>query len=195
MGRSGRLRGENIIVRADSAAVTKGRALPPCAPASFGHCILEDFVEMLSALRTCYSLSLICMSLLVGCAAPVTQRTAIDSNARAREEQIQRELAAKALSEAQFRVVTVGWAVLRGAAQDCGERVRPSLGFTALSRERLPADSRQLLSESLGIDDKLRVFVVSKGSSAEAAGMKVGDIILTALAPAPPGESREAARQ
>ncbi len=152
-------------------------------------------MEMRSALGTCCSLSLISISLLMGCAAPVTQRTAIDSNARAREEQIQRELAAKALAEAQFRVLTVGWAVLRGAAQDCGDRVRPSLGFTALSRERLPADSRKLLSEALGIDDKLRVFVVSKGSSAEASGMKVGDVIVTAIAPSPPGESREAARQ
>ena len=152
-------------------------------------------MEMRSATGTCCWLSLISMSLLVGCAAPTTQRIAIDPNARAREEQIQREIAVKALTESQFRVLTVGWAVLRGAAQDCGDRVRPSLGFTALSRDRIPAESRQLLSEALGVDDKLRVFVVSKGSSAEDAGMKVGDVIVTAVPPSPPGESREAARQ
>lgn len=136
--------------------------------------------------------------LLTGCAAPVTQRVSVDAAAQANEAKLQQQLALRSMAEQQFRLLSVGRGVLAGGASECGEQVRPSLGFMVLSRDQLPANERAALSEALGLDSRLRVMAVYKGSPAQKAGLLVGDIVTeqSAAALTPPGESRtDAARR
>jgi len=137
----------------------------------------------------------VCM-LVVGCAAPVTQRVSVDDGARAREERTQQMLALKTQAELTRRLWSVGYAVLKGAAGECKDAVRQSVGVNVLSRQRLPEKTRELTAAALGLDDAPRVYAVYKGGAAEAAGIRAGDVLLDAASPAitPAGnESREAA--
>lgn len=132
---------------------------------------------------------------LAGCATPVTQRIAVDAGARAQEERIQKRLAVQNLARLEERLWTVGYGVLKAAASECGEVVRPTLGFRMLSRDMIPEAQRELYADALGLTEQLRVLAVYRGSAAEAAGLKVGDVIVdrASRALSPPGgkESRE----
>ena len=135
--------------------------------------------------------------LLLACAGPVTQRTAVDQGARAQEERNQQLLAVKTAAELEMRIWTVGYGILKGAAPECGKTIRPSFGLWVLSRDRVPAANQDLLSKALNLDASLRVLAVYKGGAAEAAGVKAGDIVLDAssraITPAGGPETREAA--
>jgi hypothetical protein len=132
-----------------------------------------------------------------GCATPVTQRVAVDSASRAQEERTQQRLALKAAFDLEMRLYTVGYGVLKGAAGECGANVRQSLGFFPLSTGRLKESNRDLAASAVGVDSTVKVFAVYKGSAADVAGLKVGDIIpnatSSALTPVGGGETREAA--
>lgn len=121
-------------------------------------------------------LTLTALAILAGCAAPVTKRVAIDPAARAREEQIQQELALQEMMRLEIRLQRVGYGVLKGAASECGERVRPALGFMAPRREDVKADRRDVLARALNLTSLPRVVAVFKGSAAEAAGLQEGDL-------------------
>ncbi len=136
-------------------------------------------------------------ALLAGCGT-VTPRVGVDAGAQANEAKLQQQLALRNMAQQQFRLLTVGWGVLAGGASECGEQVRPSLGFLALKSDQLPANERAALSEALGLDSQLRVMAVYKNSPALRAGLQVGDIVTdqSAAALTPPNESRtDAARR
>jgi hypothetical protein len=131
---------------------------------------------------------------LFGCAGPVTQRVNIDPVARAREERTQQMVAIRSEFELARRMWTVGYGVLKGAASECGATVRPSLGMMLLTKQLLPQKVRDAAAEALGVDERVKVYGVYKGSAAELAGVKVGDILLNGRSVmSPPNESREAA--
>ncbi len=101
----------------------------------------------------------------------------------------------------EMRLWTVGYGVLKGAASECGDTVRPSLGFVALNRDRINPKVRTLFTEVMNLDSQLRVMAVYKGGAAERAGLKKGDVLADATGPAltpisdGKQESRQAARQ
>lgn len=133
--------------------------------------------------------------LMAGCAAPVTRGVAVDSTARAQEERVQMTMAIKAEAELTKRLFSVGYGVLKGAADQCKDVVRQSAGMRVLSLDRFPEGRRALAASALGVDSFPRVFVVYKGGAAELAGIKVGDVLdpqSTAITPRA-DESREAA--
>lgn len=122
--------------------------------------------------------SVVCLvvALLTACATPVTQRAAVDRAALSEEERTQQKLAVASMTRFEMRLWTVGYGVLKGAADQCGDKVRPSLGFAALSKDRIPENVREIVVEALELSETPRVLAVYKDSAAEAAGMQVGDL-------------------
>ena len=132
---------------------------------------------------------------LTGCAAPVTQRVNVDPYAKAQEERKQQIAAIKSEVAMINRINSVGYAILKGAASDCGKVVRQRTGFAALLPQDIPEKRRALVSEALGLDGTRRVTYVAKGGAAERAGIRVGDVISDSsgsLFPNVKDESREA---
>jgi hypothetical protein len=135
-------------------------------------------------------------ALLTGCAGPSTKRVGVDASARAQEEVTQQRLAIKTAFDLERRLWVVGYAVLKGAASECGSKVRQSLGFRYLTYDRLPSAQRDLIASALGVDTRLRVMAVYKDSAADLAGLKEGDILVDPSSPAltpSTTESKEAA--
>lgn len=128
--------------------------------------------------RCLFVLSLVVVAALSGCAAPVTKRVSVDSGAQAREQHIQQVLAVKSTFELEMRLMTVGYAVLKGAASECGSKITHRLGFQAVKRGFFKEELRPVAAEALQLDDALRVLAVFKGSAAEEGGMQIGDVIV-----------------
>lgn len=108
------------------------------------------------------------------------------------EMHYQQVLAVQNIVAHQKRLSSVGYGILRGAAAECEPRVRPDLGLMAMSRDRLPADNRELLAQAMELtDNDVKVLAVYKDSPAERAGILEGDIIVDPRSPAVPraGES------
>ncbi|MFZ5541732.1 MAG: M48 family metalloprotease [Pseudomonadota bacterium] len=77
----------------------------------------------------------------------------------------------------QVRPYRVGYRLLKVAVDDCGDAVRHTMGFYPLSSDMIPEPRRRVYSEALGLTEQVRVLAVNPGSAAEAAGLRVGDII------------------
>src|SRR5262245_58634148 len=123
------------------------------------------------------------LGLLTACATPVTKRVGVESAEQAQEERTQQRLAIKTHFEYEARLRRVGYSVLKGAAGECGAVVRPALGFTALRVDDIPEAQRAVIAEAVGVTNERRVNVVLRNSAAEAAGLKVGDIVVSAAPP------------
>lgn len=117
-------------------------------------------------------------ALVFGCAAPVTQRIGVSQGALADEEQTQLKVAIQARQAFNDRLSSVSYPVLKSAAKDCGKVVIPRLGFSAPNRDALPEKNREAIASVLSIGADYKVRQVYKESAAEAAGMKVGDLLL-----------------
>jgi membrane-associated protease RseP (regulator of RpoE activity) len=120
--------------------------------------------------------SLFMLLILGGCAAPVTQRVNVDPYAKSQEEHKQKIAAIKSEVAMVTRINTVGYAVLKGAVSDCGKIIRQRVGIGAPLPQDFPEKTRALVSEALGLDGTRRVVYVAKGSAAETAGLRVGDV-------------------
>lgn len=112
------------------------------------------------------------------------------------ETRYQQFLAVQNIVAHQKRLSSVGYKILRAAVPECKDNIKPDLGFMALSKPRLPAESRELLAEAMGVGDEYRVIAVYKGSPAERAGLNEGDIFVDSQSPAIPrlGEADEQTR-
>ena len=145
--------------------------------------------------RKTSGLAVVLMALvLAGCAGPSTKRVAVNAEAQAREAKAQQRMAIQSEFALAVRLWTVGYAVLKGAAAQCGEAVRPSLGLAAMSRQRVANSAQhEAIAEALRLDDNLRVMAVYNNSAAANAGIQVGDIVVASSAAAvltPKGETR-----
>lgn len=99
--------------------------------------------------------------------------------------------------EQQDRLYRVAAPLLMNNTELCPGHSRNLLGFTAKTRYSYSADFVEEAHAVLGLDDRLRITHVLPGGSAAQAGIRKGDILLTAgIEPMPGGENaeREAAR-
>jgi hypothetical protein len=112
------------------------------------------------------------------------------------EARYQQVLAVQNIVAHQKRLSSVGHAVLRAAAPECGTNTKPDLGFMALSKARMPAENRDLLAEAMGVGDEVKVIAVYNGSNAQRAGLQEGDVFIDPNSRAIPkqGETDEQAR-
>ena len=143
----------------------------------------HPFAQSRPGARMARALAACALALLViGCAAPVTQRVSVDDRARLEEELAQQRMALRSEFEMTVRLWRVGYPVLKAAAFDCQDTLRPSLGMLAIGRAQVPATGRVSLADVLGLGDARRVLAVYRGGAAEANGVREGDVIVASSA-------------
>lgn len=114
---------------------------------------------------------------LAGCAAPGTQRVAVDGAAVQAEARKQMEIVADEMIAEQIRLNIVRWRIAIKGRAVCREDVGPLLGLHSLTRPK--GAMGDVLAKKFGITEKPTVFHVLSGSPAELAGVKKGDILKT----------------
>lgn len=110
--------------------------------------------------------------------ATTTQMGSVAPDAVAREQEHQREFALRSELAQQARVEDVGEDLLRSAVPLCGGDVTSRLGITAVTASEFKRDWRDA-ARSLGFSDTVTIAHVAKGSSADRAGLRNGDQILS----------------
>ena len=118
--------------------------------------------------------ALVLAVLLGGCAAPVTQRTRIDSGAEQAEANRQKQLAIRSFNDQQKRVWRLARPLLLANADLCGEALAADPGLLlwfggGLDRNLRPA------ADALGLGVQAEVLAVAPDSPAARAGVRVGD--------------------
>lgn len=115
------------------------------------------------------------LGLVSGCAGPRTQLPAVDSSLSAAEAEKQREFILRDAVEGQRHVVDVAFPLLIAAAPFCPEQQEHVIGMMTLNLDVFEGAYRDVAHRAFGLDDRLEVFAVHKGSPAEAAGIEPGD--------------------
>lgn len=116
---------------------------------------------------------------IAACAGTVTQRIDVDPAAAAREAELQKEVYVKRSLRDQIRVQNLAFPLLTRAVEICGDDVHPILGILPLNRDAWPKDYQAAATSALNIDERLTVVNVTPHSPADAAGFKVGDVLLS----------------
>ena len=112
---------------------------------------------------------------LAGCAAPGTQRVAVDNAAVKIEERKQMEIVAEELMAEQLRLNTIRWRLATRGKAVCREDVGPLLGLHSMTRAKGPLGD--VMAAKFGVTEKPTVVHVVAGSPAELAGVMKGDIL------------------
>lgn len=112
---------------------------------------------------------------LAGCAAPGTQRVAVDQTAIQAEERKQTEIVADEMVAELIRLNAVRWRLATKGSLVCREDVGPLLGFLSMSRPQ--GVMGEVLASKYGITTRPTIYHVIPGSPAAAAGIKQGDVL------------------
>jgi Zn-dependent protease with chaperone function len=126
---------------------------------------------------TLRTLCLLLLTLLAACAAPVTQRTAIDSGAEAVEAGRQKQMAIRSFNDQQKRVWRLARPLLLANADLCGDALTADPGVLTWFGAGIAPDLRPA-ADALGLGAQAEVLAVAPGSAAERAGIRVGDELL-----------------
>lgn len=113
--------------------------------------------------------------LLAGCAAPGTQRVAVNDAAVKAEERKQMEIVADEMLSEQIRLNNVRWRIATKGKAVCREDVGPLLGLQSMTRPK--GQMGDILAARFGITEKPTIVHVVPGSPAELAGIRKGDIL------------------
>ena len=115
------------------------------------------------------------LALLVGCAAPVTQRVTVSDQATKDEAEKQRDIAIQEFVDEQKRLARIHGVLAIKAVSLC-PAVGPYLGLFTMSK---PANDFAAAYERVfGIQNRLTTLFVVENSPAERAGLKPRDVIL-----------------
>ncbi len=116
---------------------------------------------------------------LAACGGAQTQRLNIDPTAVAEEQYKQMAFAVEYQLKSQQRLERISYKILKANAEICGPRViyRGGFNFSALSN--FDKNIQPVLVDVMKLDanDRLTVFNIIKGSAADQAGLKNGDVI------------------
>lgn len=124
-------------------------------------------------------ISLLILSVLVGCAT--TTRTASAPSERVKaEEQFQRELAVRASYDLETRLDSVGNMVLHSAVASCRDKISYGIGMYS-GNSFMYGKNKEAAEKVLApfVDEYVRVNHVMPGLAGDRAGFKRGDIILS----------------
>ena len=131
---------------------------------------------------------------LSGCVAPATKQQNVDPELAAREAEKQRELVVVDYQNDLARIHNAAFAMLHAGVALCGERTRPSFGFSMLSAEDFGGDYYETYRRLNKYSNQAHVVGIADGSPAAASGLKLGDAILAVDSvpiPAEPGALAE----
>lgn len=124
--------------------------------------------------------ALVALLAAAGC-APVTKQPQITDAQAAKEAELQAEMAVERIIAATARVDDIYHPIRRANADQCGDKTRYTTGMRLLIPSTAPELQRPAYTKRYGADDgKPVVMTVAKGSTAEAAGIRPGDRIVTA---------------
>lgn len=126
--------------------------------------------------RSVVSVAIVALPLfMAGCAAPGTQRVTINDAAVQAEERKQLEIVADEMIAEQARLNNVRWRIATKGKAVCREDVGPLLGMQTMVKPKGPMG--EVLATKFGVKDKPTVVHVLRGSPADAAGIKPGDVV------------------
>lgn len=123
-------------------------------------------------------IAVVMMAGLVSACAPTTKWAQVDNAMVAAEREKQMALAAESIMNDQVRLYGVSGPVLLGAAELCGEKIKPMAGMFWASKNDAKGEMGDALVRRYGLTETPVVFGVVKGSAADKAGIKVGDEFL-----------------
>lgn len=115
-------------------------------------------------------------ALLLGCAAPGTQRVSVSDSAVKAEERKQMEIVAEELMSEQIRLAEVSWVLQTKGKAICREDVRPLVGVHTMVKPKGPMGD--IYADKYGIKDGVTIFHVVSDSPAYVAGIMRGDVLL-----------------
>ena len=118
--------------------------------------------------------------LTVGCAGPVTKAQTVSPALAAVEKARQEQIAFDTLESRQKRLSAVSFPIQRAAAPLCGEHTRFRGGFQTASRFDYDQPFRDAAVKRHGLSGAQQVLWVDSNSPAYHAGLKSGDILVSA---------------
>lgn len=127
--------------------------------------------------RSCFTI-LVLGIFASACASTTTRKAFIEPEIIQAEQVKQRQLAVAYQVEQQRRLDDVAYPILISASPLCPEDVIIRTGFKVSNRYDYEDEWRPAAEMALGLDDSLRVIVVSRGSSAARIGLEPGDVLL-----------------
>ena len=116
---------------------------------------------------------------LASCVAPTTRKMSVDSSLTAREAQIQKEIFLKNYFNNQRRIERLNYQLSKGSLPFCQEHKRKTIGVNLTSKESWDKTWANAISSTLKYGDGVVIYTVQKGSPADRAGLKDGDVIMT----------------
>lgn len=123
---------------------------------------------------------------LAGCASPQTRMPTVDSAAMQEETRKQREMVVEDYMNSYRRLQAVASKIVVSGAELCADKVGPYYGLTAWSREDFGKEWHDVVQSRFGVGDVASISSVAPGSTAEQAGVKAGDVVISVNGWTPP---------
>lgn len=120
----------------------------------------------------------ICLALLA-CSTPTTRQDTIAPNLTLQERRAQQALHVERVVNYQARVERIAMPLLKAALEFCEQRHSGYLGLRVDNIDAWPDEYSLVAKDVLQLDHALKVTQVSPDSPAAAAGVQVGDLLLS----------------
>lgn len=120
------------------------------------------------------------MALFLGaCAAPTTRPANLDPAAVALEAKKQQEIALQDYVKHVSRLQRVGFPILQAAVPLCADKVNWSVGALFANKDDFRKEWQEAAAGLYKVDGSLRVFHLVDGGPAAAAGLQIGDEVVS----------------
>lgn len=131
----------------------------------------------------------VALSIAAAACAPTTQRPTVDTAASASEARLQRAMAFENAQAQRHRLNAVANRILVAGTEFCGEKIKPTFGFTFTTVAMFPSDMQSAAREA-GYGDTTDITDVVAGLPAALAGLRARDRLVSAGGSAdfPPGK-------
>ncbi|MES9902412.1 MAG: M48 family metallopeptidase [Sedimenticola sp.] len=115
----------------------------------------------------------------MGCSTPSTKQIPIPEELTAEEKRAQQILHIERLIDYQVRLEQIGTPLLQAALPFCEDRQTGFLGMRVDNIDAWPSKYQKIARDALKLDHALKVTLVIPESPATAAGLQVGDFLLS----------------
>lgn len=126
-----------------------------------------------------YVLTIFLASILVGCAAPATQRVQIDDALVELEARKQQEIWLEGRVARQKRLMEVAYPLLQAAVPLCGEKVVALSGFLVANKYDYSKEFQDTVVSVLGLGEPLQLIHVLDEGPAGVSGLQPGDVLVS----------------